>query len=59
MPGDRGGDQCDLDRGGDVGPAGAEPGLADEIDQLAKQNGVSVLGTGVNPGFVLDLLVVT
>ena len=35
------------------------PELAAEIDALAKKNGVSVLGTGVNPGFVLDLLVVT
>jgi 4-hydroxy-tetrahydrodipicolinate reductase len=34
------------------------PELAAEIDALAKQNGVSVVGTGVNPGFVLDLLVV-
>ncbi len=35
------------------------PELAAEIDALAKRNGVSVLGTGVNPGFVLDLLIVT
>ena len=34
------------------------PELAAEIDALAKANGVSVVGTGVNPGFVLDLLVV-
>ena len=34
------------------------PELAMEIDALAKANSVSVLGTGVNPGFVLDLLVV-
>lgn len=34
------------------------PELADEIDELAKANGVSVVGTGVNPGFVLDLLVI-
>lgn len=32
--------------------------LAAELDGLAKQHGVTVLGTGVNPGFVLDLLVV-
>jgi len=32
--------------------------LAEELDVLAKQNGVTVLGTGVNPGFVLDLLIV-
>jgi 2,4-diaminopentanoate dehydrogenase len=35
------------------------PALDKEIDELAKQHGVSVVGTGVNPGFVLDLLVVT
>jgi len=40
-------------------PWAQEPRLADEIDALARQHGVSVLGTGVNPGFVLDLLVVT
>jgi 4-hydroxy-tetrahydrodipicolinate reductase len=40
-------------------PAAQNPALAAEIDALAKANGVSVLGTGVNPGFVLDLLIVT
>jgi 2,4-diaminopentanoate dehydrogenase len=40
-------------------PEAQSPELAAEIDALAKGNGVSVLGTGVNPGFVLDLLVVT
>lgn len=39
-------------------PAAQNPALAAEIDALARQNGVSVLGTGVNPGFVLDLLIV-
>lgn len=39
-------------------PAAQSPELAKELDQLAKENGVSILGTGVNPGFVLDLLVV-
>ncbi len=34
------------------------PELAKELDDLARKNGVTVLGTGVNPGFVLDLLVV-
>ena len=29
---------------------------ADEIDRLAKHMGVTVLGTGVNPGFVMDVL---
>lgn len=35
------------------------PGLAEEIDNLAKMNGVTVLGTGINPGFVLDTLILT
>ena len=30
--------------------------LAREIDQLAKEHKVSVLGTGVNPGFLMDFL---
>ncbi len=29
---------------------------SNEIDALAKQRGVTVLGTGVNPGFVMDVL---
>jgi 4-hydroxy-tetrahydrodipicolinate reductase len=33
------------------------PDLAKKIDQLAKEHGVTVIGTGVNPGFVLDTLV--
>ncbi len=32
--------------------------LAVEIDAVAKAHGVTVLGTGVNPGFVLDTLVI-
>ncbi len=32
------------------------PELADKLDDLAKSNGVTVLGTGVNPGFVMDAL---
>ncbi len=35
------------------------PELAAELDKLAKANGVTILGTGVNPGFVLDTLIVT
>ncbi len=27
-----------------------------EVDRLAKEAGVAVLGTGVNPGFLMDLL---
>ena len=30
------------------------PALAAKIDKLAKQHGVTVLGTGVNPGFLMD-----
>lgn len=40
-------------------PSVSEPELAAELDKLAKANGVSILGTGVNPGFVLDTLIVT
>jgi 2,4-diaminopentanoate dehydrogenase len=32
------------------------PAEAAEIDNAAKANGVSVLGTGINPGFLLDSL---
>ncbi len=32
------------------------PDLSKKIDSLAKKNGVAVLGTGVNPGFVMDYL---
>ncbi len=39
--------------------AAQSPDLAAELDQLAIANGVSVVGVGVNPGLVLDLLVVT
>jgi 4-hydroxy-tetrahydrodipicolinate reductase len=39
-------------------PYAQNPALAQELDELACRNGVSILGTGVNPGFVLDLLVV-
>ncbi len=33
-----------------------QPELAGEIDEAAKRNGVSVLATGVNPGFLMDFL---
>jgi 4-hydroxy-tetrahydrodipicolinate reductase len=39
-------------------PACASPALADELKNLAVARGVSILGTGINPGFVLDLLVI-
>lgn len=38
-------------------PLEAHSKIAAEIDLLAKKNGVAVLGTGVNPGFVMDTLV--
>ncbi|MGD8966437.1 MAG: dihydrodipicolinate reductase [Anaerolineae bacterium] len=34
----------------------AHPGEASEIDALAKRVGKTVLGTGVNPGFIMDSL---
>lgn len=40
-------------------PQAQEPELAEEIDRLAKENGVTVLGTGINPGLIMDLLVLT
>lgn len=33
--------------------------LADKLDELAKKNKVSLLGTGINPGLVMDLLITT
>lgn len=39
-------------------PASVSLARATELDQLAVRHGVAVLGTGVNPGFVLDLLVI-
>lgn len=39
-------------------PKAKEPKLAAEIDRLAKANGVSVLGTGINPGLMMDLLAI-
>lgn len=35
------------------------PQLARELDDLARAHEVSLVGVGVNPGFVLDLLIVT
>jgi len=32
------------------------PELAHEIDELAKKYGVTVLGTGINPGYLMDTL---
>ena len=38
-------------------PAAQEPELAAELDRIAKENGVTCLGTGINPGHIMDLLV--
>jgi hypothetical protein len=37
----------------------SEPDLAKKIDALAKRHDVTVLGTGINPGFLMDTLVIT
>jgi hypothetical protein len=39
-------------------PQAKNPELAAELDKIAKENGVSILGTGINPGLIMDLLVV-
>ncbi|MBE0449638.1 MAG: NADP-binding protein [Clostridia bacterium] len=39
-------------------PKAQNPELAAKLDQIAKENGVSILGTGINPGLIMDLLVV-
>ena len=38
-------------------PYVTEPELSEEIHKMAEENGVTVIGTGVNPGFVLDTLI--
>jgi 4-hydroxy-tetrahydrodipicolinate reductase len=40
-------------------PYYSNPKIAGEIDKLAKKHGVTVLGTGINPGFLTDTLVIT
>lgn len=40
-------------------PYRTHPELAAQLDKAAKDWGVALVGTGVNPGFVLDKLVVT
>ncbi|HRS21033.1 MAG TPA: dihydrodipicolinate reductase, partial [Clostridia bacterium] len=39
-------------------PKAAEPELTKQLDEIAKANGVTVLGTGINPGLIMDLLVI-
>lgn len=38
-------------------PKAQEPELAKELHRIAKENGVTILGSGINPGLVMDLLV--
>lgn len=38
-------------------PMAKEPEISKKLDELAKANGVSILGTGINPGLMMDLLV--
>ncbi|MCC2865759.1 2,4-diaminopentanoate dehydrogenase [Ihubacter massiliensis] len=40
-------------------PKAQSPQEAAELDRIAKENGVSIVGTGINPGLIMDLLVVT
>jgi 4-hydroxy-tetrahydrodipicolinate reductase len=37
-------------------PWDREPELAQKIDDLAKNSGVTVVGTGINPGYLMDTL---
>lgn len=39
-------------------PKASEPELTKKLNDIAKENGVTVLGTGINPGLIMDLLVV-
>lgn len=39
-------------------PAAQEPELAKQLDEMARKHNVTILGTGINPGFVLDQLVI-
>lgn len=39
-------------------PIDSHPEMAKALDVLAKENGVTLLGTGINPGFIMDLMVV-
>jgi 4-hydroxy-tetrahydrodipicolinate reductase len=40
-------------------PLFSEPQLAKKLDTLAKKHQATVLGTGINPGFLMDTLVIT
>ena len=40
-------------------PYYSEPELAKKLDALAKKHKATILGTGINPGFLMDTLVIT
>jgi 4-hydroxy-tetrahydrodipicolinate reductase len=40
-------------------PWAADAACADELDALARERGVTILGAGLNPGFAFDALVLT
>ena len=40
-------------------PYFSEPELAGKLDALAKKHDATVVGTGINPGFLMDTLVIT
>ena len=40
-------------------PKAQEQELSKELHKLAKENKVTILGTGINPGLIMDLLVIT
>jgi hypothetical protein len=37
-------------------PYHRHPGISEDLDRAAKENGVTLLGTGVNPGYAMDAL---
>jgi len=39
-------------------PSAQSPELAEKMDRAARAHGVSILGTGINPGMMMDLLAV-
>jgi len=39
-------------------PKASSPEETKQLDEIAKANGVSIIGTGINPGLIMDLLVV-
>ena len=40
-------------------PYASDPQIAKKLDTLAKKHKVTVLGTGINPGFLMDTLAIT